>query len=172
MKFLVLRRRQENLRKQSEIDRLEETILQTMNTEYRKGGKILENVRKYVSIMHFSGIAARTEDRELWETLVREFGLRRRINNLHPQIAFTNAFIGNYLRIEFLYEAGLYDEVITNIRKYFLPMAEKTGTLWEHDSSTGSCNHGFASYVIYWLAGIYGIFSENGPEMEVTYSLC
>ncbi len=96
----------------------------------------------------------------------------RRINNLHPQIAFTNAFIGNYLRIEFLYEAGLYDEVITNIRKYFLPMAEKTGTLWEHDSSTGSCNHGFASYVIYWLAGIYGIFSENGPEMEVTYSLC
>lgn len=120
----------------------------------------------------FSGIAARTEDRELWETLVREFGPERRINNLHPQIAFTNAFIGNYLRIEFLYEAGLYDEVITNIRKYFLPMAEKTGTLWEHDSSTGSCNHGFASYVIYWLAGIYGIFSENGPEMEVTYSLC
>ncbi len=39
MKFLVLRRRQEKLKETIEIDRLEETILQTMNTEYRKGWK-------------------------------------------------------------------------------------------------------------------------------------
>lgn len=109
----------------------------------------------------FSEVATWTEDRGLWEILVREFGPERRTNNLHPEIAFTNAFIGNYLRIELLYKAGLYDEVIANIRKYFLPMAKKTGTLWEHESPTGSCNHGFASYVIYWLAGIYGISSKE-----------
>lgn len=109
----------------------------------------------------FSEVATWTEDRGLWEILVREFGPERRTNNLHPEIAFTNAFIGNYLRIDLLYKAGLYDEVITNIRKYFLPMAKKTGTLWEHESPTGSCNHGFASYVIYWLAGIYGISSKG-----------
>ena len=92
---------------------------------------------------------------------MREFGPERRTNNLHPEIAFTNAFIGNYLRIELLYRTGLYDEVIANIHKYFLPMAKKTGTLWENESPTGSCNHGFASYVIYWLAGIYGISSKE-----------
>ena len=25
-------------------------------------------------------------------------------------------------------------------------MAERTGTLWEHDRANASCNHGFASY--------------------------
>ena len=69
----------------------------------------------------------------------------------------TNAFIGNYLRIELLYRNGMYGEVIKNIIDYFLPMAEETGTLWENEKPTGSCNHGFASYVIRWLAGIYGV---------------
>ena len=53
--------------------------------------------------------------------------------------------------------------MIQNIKDYFLPMAEQTGTLWEHDKPTGSLNHGFASYVIYWLAGIYGT-SETGQS--------
>ena len=30
-------------------------------------------------------------------------------------------------------------------------MANKTGTLWELVSDTASCNHGFASHVIYWM---------------------
>ena len=30
-------------------------------------------------------------------------------------------------------------------------MAEKAGTLWENISDTAGCNHGFASYVLYWL---------------------
>lgn len=29
---------------------------------------------------------------------------------------------------------------------------EKTGTLWEFDSPTASCNHGFASYIALVLA--------------------
>ena len=30
-------------------------------------------------------------------------------------------------------------------------MARTTGTLWENESPAGSCNHGFASHVVYWL---------------------
>jgi alpha-L-rhamnosidase len=37
--------------------------------------------------------------------------------------------------------------MVEEIRGYFLYMADKTGTLWEHDSDFASCNHGFASYV-------------------------
>ncbi len=107
----------------------------------------------------FTGIATKEEDGRLWEILVKEFGPQRRERGLYPEIAGANAFIGNYLRVELLYESGLYEAVLQNIKDYFLPMAEKTGTLWEHEKPTGSCNHGFASYVIYWLAGIYGVSS-------------
>mgnify|MGYP002510834010 CR=1 FL=1 len=105
----------------------------------------------------FTGTATKEEDAALWETLLRDFGFGRKELGLHPRVAFANAFIGNYLRIELLYREGLYEEVLNNIRGYFAKMAALTGTLWEHDMPSASCNHGFASHVIYWLAGIYGI---------------
>lgn len=40
---------------------------------------------------------------------------------------------------------------IKDIEGFFLEMAEKTGTLWEHNKPTASCNHGFASHVIVWM---------------------
>ena len=91
---------------------------------------------------------------ELFQTLIKDFGPTRKQNNLYPQIAFANAFIGNYLRLDILVRYGFYQEVLDNIERYFLYMAEKTGTLWENDSDSASCNHGFASYVLYWLKQI------------------
>ncbi len=105
----------------------------------------------------FTGIAQIDRDNALWRILLNDFGPERSQNNYYPEIAFTNAFIGQYLRIELLYQNRCYDEVIRNIKGYFFSMAKETGTLWEHKSSKGSCNHGFASYVIYWLAGICGM---------------
>ncbi len=102
----------------------------------------------------FTGIATKEEDKELWDVLVRDFGPDRKQTKLHPQVSFANAFVGNYLRIELLYLDGQYDKVLDNILGYFTGMAEKTGTLWEHDSTVASCNHGFAAHVIYWLDGI------------------
>ena len=46
-----------------------------------------------------------------------------------------------------LKRAGLGARVRREVRGYYLGMAEKTGTLWEFDSPTASCNHGFASYI-------------------------
>ena len=64
---------------------------------------------------------------------------------------YANAFIGNYLRLELLAGAGLYDRLEMDIRGYFDYMAKQTGTLWEHDREGASCNHGFASHVLVWL---------------------
>lgn len=110
----------------------------------------------------FSGIATKEEDAELWEILRKDFGPQRKKDGAYPNVAFANAFIGNYLRIELLYQDKQYTEVIENILGYFEGMARQTGTLWEHDSTVASCNHGFASHVIYWLAGIYGIGRRLG----------
>ena len=46
---------------------------------------------------------------------------------------------------------GYREMLDKNVRDYFLGMAELTGTLWEHDDISASCNHGFASHVLVWL---------------------
>lgn len=104
----------------------------------------------------FTGVADPKRYPALWHTLVHDFGPARKQHNKYPQVAFANAFIGNYLRLEMLYNAGLHDQVLQEIEGYFLYMAEKTGTLWENDGDYASCDHGFASHVIYWLHGIFG----------------
>ncbi len=90
----------------------------------------------------------------LWETMVRDFGYNRSKTGLFPEIWPANAFIGNYLRLDLLNRYGLHDTLYDNIRGYFEYMADRTGTLWEHDSTVASCNHGFASHVIYWMKSI------------------
>lgn len=99
----------------------------------------------------FTGIATRDTHPELFQKLVNEFGPKRDIQYCYPEISPAAPFIGNYLRLEILMNYGLYSEIIDNIKGYFLYMAKRTGTLWEKAESTNSCNHGFASCVLYWL---------------------
>lgn len=68
-----------------------------------------------------------------------------RPSDVYPEIGRSNMFIGNYLRFLWLCEIGEYDRVITECLEYFAKMEERTGTLWELDSPTASCNHGFTS---------------------------
>ena len=83
----------------------------------------------------------------LWETLRADFGPDRKQTKKHPEIYFANAFIGNYLRLELLSRQGLSAQILNETKGYFLKMAELTGTLWENDTPTASCCHGFASHV-------------------------
>ena len=77
--------------------------------------------------------------------MMNEFGPMR--NGEHIEIGRSNMFIGNYLRFLWLCDLGECEKVINECEEYFYAMAEKTGTLWEHDGPTASCNHGFASSV-------------------------
>ncbi len=95
----------------------------------------------------FHGVATPASHPELWKKLTTEFGPERRQKKLYPEVWPSNAFIGNLMRMEILSRQGLSAQAVREMRGYYLGMAEKTGTLWEHDSPTASCNHGFASYV-------------------------
>ena len=106
----------------------------------------------------FTGAADLTRDRDFFDLLCRDFGVTRAETGLYPEVGLANAFIGNYLRIELMMQAGLHEQVLEQIRGFFAHMAEQTGTLWEHQSSSNSCNHGFSSHVIVWL---YRIFGKN-----------
>lgn len=99
----------------------------------------------------FFDLATPSTHKVLWDILINKFGPQRKKTNEYPDIHFANAFIGNYLRLDVLSRYGLGKNVLEEIEGYFIHMAEKTGTLWEHDSDFASCNHGFASYVAYWL---------------------
>ena len=50
-----------------------------------------------------------------------------------------------------IYLFGDYDKLTADIKSFFTKMAETTGTLWENETSNASCNHGFASHVLYWM---------------------
>ncbi|MHA7110190.1 hypothetical protein ACRTDU_08700 [Sunxiuqinia elliptica] len=84
---------------------------------------------------------------ELWKTLVGDFGPEREAKNLYEEIYPSNAFIGNYLRLELLSRYGEVDQMVRESVKYFEPMAQLTGTLWENVHTRASLNHGFASHI-------------------------
>jgi len=116
----------------------------------------------------FCDIATPEEKPELWQRMLHDFGPERIIPNQWPNFTYeakwkniypSNAFIGNYLRLELLFRYGEHDKLIENIRGFFTKMADLTGTLWENDSTTASCNHGFASHVVYWMDRM-GMVSE------------
>lgn len=102
----------------------------------------------------FTGIATKDSHPELFEKLVKEFGPQRDLQNCYPDIWPAAPFIGNYLRLQMLMDYGYTNDVLENIKGYFIHMAERTGTLWEKADTTCSCNHGFASAVVYWLKGM------------------
>ena len=90
----------------------------------------------------------------LWQRLTTEFGPNRTQLGLWPEIYPSNTFIGNYLRLDTLVRYGLHSQVMEEMKGYFEYMADTTGTLWEHNDTQASCNHGFASYYAYLLKQI------------------
>ena len=99
----------------------------------------------------FSKVATPEEFPELFERMMNEFGPFRDCEKVWPNVHKSAPFIGNFLRLDILNQYGYKDKVIDNIKGYFLYMAEQTGTLWEKAEPRASCNHGFASHVLYWL---------------------
>ncbi|MFM7320436.1 MAG: hypothetical protein ACKO5K_02790 [Armatimonadota bacterium] len=98
----------------------------------------------------FFGTADPIRHPELWRRLVEDFGPDRARKGLHSEIHPSNAFIGNYLRMELLARERRIGRILEETRSFFGYMAERTGTLWENIDSSASCNHGFASHVA-WL---------------------
>lgn len=98
----------------------------------------------------FFGIASINSEKydKLNNLVFNVFGPNRKKQNIMPEIVYANSFIGNYLRMEILLKHGYYKKIIKETKDYFYYMAVTTGTLWENDCiTTGSLNHGFASYI-------------------------
>ncbi len=115
----------------------------------------------------YFGFADAARNGELLDLLLTEFGCDRDERTTYPQIAKSNAFIGNLLRLAFLSENGYAGEALRQTAAYHLHMARRTGTLWEYADEYKSCNHGFASYIAgILLRGLIGYDGKSGNTVR------
>jgi alpha-L-rhamnosidase len=115
----------------------------------RKDGKLQVTRNRTEVCQYFAfffGLATPETQPKLWKTIVTDFGPQRKQTKAHPEIHPANAFIGNMLRFELLSRDGRAKQILDEALGYWLFMADRTGTLWEHDAPQASCNHGFASH--------------------------
>jgi alpha-L-rhamnosidase len=109
----------------------------------------------------YFGVADRQAHGELWTALRDRCGPDRATTKALPEIYPANSFVGNVLRMELLSQAKLNQQILDESIAYLLFMAQRTGTLWENDTPSASCDHGFGSHVVHVLyrdvLGIYAV---------------
>ena len=123
-----------------------------------------DNGRDHTEVCQYYAFWTRTADvigySELWHMILDDFGpfvpmarpeILRQDNPFgtirHPDVPVANAFIGYYLRLELLSQAKRRAQELKEIKGTFAKMAERTGTLWEHDNEGASGCHAFAAHV-------------------------
>ena len=137
-----------------------------------KGGKLELTRNRTETCQYYAfylGTASPESHPELWIKMLDKFGPIRQTNNEFVEIHPSNAFIGNYLRMELLSQAGRSRQILDENKSYYLPMVEKTGTLWENMTAHASCNHGFAAHIARVLyRDILGVYEISPTEKKVT----
>lgn len=125
-------------------------------------GDISETCQYYA---FYFGVADFVRDGALASRLFDGISPDRDEKASYPELAKSNSFIGNTLRFNLLAKIGNYEQLLKEMTGYFLPMARRTGTLWEHADAQASCDHGFASIAAVWIVqavtGIVRIDARN-----------
>ena len=114
-----------------------------------KSGVCTESCQYYE---FFTKTASKEDYPILWNRLIVDFGIKRIKSGKCSEIGKSNAFIGNFLRLELLRENHMYAQLAEEIKDNFGYMAKRTGTLWEKVDGSTSMNHGFAGYVAVLIA--------------------
>lgn len=136
-----------------------------------KGGKLEVTRNRTETCQYYAfylGTATPESHPELWTKIMNEFGPVRQTTKAYPEIHPSNAFIGNYLRMELLSREGRSKQILEENQSYYIPMARQTGTLWENMTSTASCNHGFAAHMARVLyRDVLGVYEISPTEKKV-----
>lgn len=113
------------------------------NGKLVRAGNVTETCQYYA---FFTGVANKADYPALFDTVLTSFGPLRSAD-VYPNIPRSNAFIGNFLRLETLDRYGEEETILREFTPYFGRMSRRTGTLWENNDPHASCCHGFASYI-------------------------
>lgn len=115
-----------------------------INGQYVCGDVISETCQYYAFVMEIA-------DKQTYSPLFNKmfFNLQDTISK--NNMLKSNAFVGKYFRFELLNEYGYQKQILKECTDELYFMSNRTGTLWENLSVTGSLCHGFASYAIKWI---------------------
>lgn len=97
------------------------------------------------------GLATPDSHPQLWRLVLEQLGPARDARAILPEIHPANALIGYLVRFELLARHGLASQLVAEMKTYYARMAERTGTLWEHNDLRASACQGFASHVVTWM---------------------
>lgn len=122
----------------------EDNSVRDENGDLVRTGRICETTQYYAFAF---GVADKETYPELYQTVKKELGPKRDSGKTLPSVFPSNMFIGDYLRLYSFAKMGDYGLVEKEIREYAESMVDKTGTIWEFDSTYASLTHCFASYV-------------------------
>ncbi len=143
--FEKARKIREEIRKEALIDgHFHDRALRGEDGKLRVTEEVTETAQYY---MFFFDVADLERDGALWDELVKEYAGFEKERISEDKMYPANAFIGKALRMLLFDRFGQKEELLSQIRTVYLPMAEKTGTLWENLTTHASCNHGFASVI-------------------------
>ena len=124
-----------------------DNLIRNDKGELTQTGLITEVCQYYA---FWFGCVNKEDYKALYEELIERLGANR-LAGYKPYVGEPNAMYGLYMRIDLWMRDGRRDDVEKECKRLFYPMAERTGTLWENNNISASCNHGFASYAIKWL---------------------
>lgn len=108
-------------------------------------GRVCETTQYYAFAF---GLANKEEFPSLYQNVKAKLGPKRDSAKTLPEVFPSNMFIGDYLRLYSFAKMGDYPLVKEEVLDYAKNMVEKTGTIWEFDSTYASLTHCFASYVV------------------------
>jgi len=142
-----------------------------VDNSLRQGTQLVPTKNRTETCQYYAfyfGVASPQKYPQLWAKLQAEFGPQRRTTRAFPDIAPSNAFTGNVLRLELLSRMGLTEQLINEAKSYFLTMAELTGTFWENMGNEASMNHAFGSHIIVPLyRDVLGIYQLDTIQKSV-----
>ncbi len=141
--------------------RMDEQILsQSFNGEYfvdqakrDENGKLVLNTEWTETCQYYAfylGYASKRTHPELYRTIFERL-TPENLKEICPQMHPANAFIGLYLRFDYLSSIGEHEKVIEGLKRYFYPQAQRTHTYWEMIDESASCCHAFASIACEWI---------------------
>ena len=97
-------------------------------------------------------IASKEEKPELYKILFKDFYDKEIREKKYSYVYPSNMFIGDILRIDYLYKLGEKKQAVSDCVEIFGRMAETTGSLWEYENVIASCCHAFAAVCTCWFA--------------------
>ena len=116
----------------------------------------------------FFNIVDQNEYQKLFNILLKNFGPNGKKIEKYSKLSPANVLPGYILRLFTLNNYGLLEESFKEIVGYFYEMSTLTGTLWEHNSTFASLNHGFTAVISNFLMRDYfGLVEIDSIKREI-----